>query len=139
MHRDIEIERFVSKPFYEVFIVLQTSNNETYSAKWKPSAACEAYMDEEGRVLLKKLAETVLLKVTNQTGHVLAVNESVKKQAAPLPYNLSSLQIDASKRFNFNAQKTLDICQQLYETHKLITYPRSDCRYLKVIIAKRAL
>lgn len=130
VHRDIEIERFVSKPFYEVFIVLQTSNNETYSAKWKPSAACEAYMDEEGRVLLKKLAETVLRKVTNQTGHVLAVNESVKKQAAPLPYNLSSLQIDASKRFNFNAQKTLDICQQLYETHKLITYPRSDCRYL---------
>ncbi|MDY0206717.1 MAG: DNA topoisomerase III [Pseudomonas sp.] len=130
VHRDIEIERFVSKPFYEVFIDLQTSNHETYSAKWKPSAACEAYMDEDGRVLLKKLAETVLRKVTNQTGHVLAVNESVKKQAAPLPYNLSSLQIDASKRFNFNAQKTLDICQKLYETHKLITYPRSDCRYL---------
>lgn len=130
VHRDIEIERFVSKPFYEVFIDLKTNNNETYSAKWKPSAACEAYMDEEGRVLLRKLAETVLRKVTQQTGHVLAVNESVKKQAPPLPYNLSSLQIDASKRFNFNAQKTLDICQKLYETHKLITYPRSDCRYL---------
>ncbi|WP_348238430.1 DNA topoisomerase, partial [Salmonella enterica] len=49
---------------------------------------------------------------------------------APLPYSLSALQIDASKRFNLNAQKTLDICQQLYERHKLITYPRSDCRYL---------
>ena len=53
-----------------------------------------------------------------------------KSQAAPLPYNLSALQIDGSKRFNLNAQKTLDICQQLYERHKLITYPRSDCRYL---------
>src|SRR5699024_961889 len=91
---------------------------------------CQPYMDEDGRVLLKKLAETVLSKVINQTGHVLAVSESLKKQAAPLPYNLSSLQIDASKRFNFNAQKTLDICQRLYETHKLLTYPRSDCRYL---------
>ncbi|HHX34224.1 MAG TPA: DNA topoisomerase III [Gammaproteobacteria bacterium] len=130
VQRDIEIENFVSKPFFEVFIELQTDNKQTYLAKWKPSAACEIYMDEDGRVLLKKLADTVLKKVINQTGQVIAVNQSVKKQAAPLPYNLSSLQIDASKRFNFNAQKTLDICQRLYETHKLLTYPRSDCRYL---------
>lgn len=130
VHRDIEIENFISKPFYEVFIELTTEQNQTYLAKWKPSAACEPYMDEDGRVLLKKLADTVLSKVLNQPGHVLAVNENLKQHATPLPYNLSSLQIDASKRFNFNAQKTLDICQKLYETHKLITYPRSDCRYL---------
>lgn len=130
VHRDLEIENFISKPFYEVFIELQTDNQQTYSAKWQPSAACDMYMDEDGRVLLKKLAQTVLNKVLNQPGQVVAVTESVKKQAAPLPYNLSSLQIDASKRFNFNAQKTLDICQKLYETHKLLTYPRSDCRYL---------
>lgn len=130
VHRDIEIEHFISKPFYEVFIELTTAQKQSYTAKWQPSAACQPYMDEDGRVLLKKLAETVLSKVINQTGHVLAVSESLKKQAAPLPYNLSSLQIDASKRFNFNAQKTLDICQRLYETHKLLTYPRSDCRYL---------
>lgn len=130
VHRDLEIENFISKPFYEVFIELTTEQQQTYTAKWQPSAACEPYMDEEGRVLLKKLAETVLSKVINQPGQVLAVSESLKKQAAPLPYNLSSLQIDAAKRFNFNAQKTLDICQKLYETHKLLTYPRSDCRYL---------
>lgn len=130
VHRDVEIENFITKPFYEVFIDLTTSDKQTYSAKWQPSAACEAYMDEDGRVLLKKLAETVLRKVIRQPGQVVAVTESVKKQAPPLPYNLSSLQIDASKRFNFNAQKTLDICQQLYENHKLLTYPRSDCRYL---------
>lgn len=130
VHRDLAIEKFVSKPFYEVFIELKTDQNQTYTAKWKPSEACQAYMDEEGRVVLKKLAETVINKTLNQTGQVVAVSESVKKQAAPLPYSLSALQIDASKRFNFNAQKTLDICQQLYENHKLITYPRSDCRYL---------
>lgn len=130
VHRDLEIENFVTQPFYEVFIELQTDKAQSYSAKWKPSAACEDYMDEDGRVLLKKLAETVLRKVINQPGQVVAVRQSVKKQAAPLPYNLSALQIDASNRFNFNAQKTLDICQKLYETHKLLTYPRSDCRYL---------
>ena len=130
VQRDIEIEKFITQPFYEVSIDLKTERNQSYTAKWKPSVACQAYMDDEGRVLLKKLADTVVKKVLNQTGCVLAVNESLKKQAAPLPYNLSSLQIDASKRFNFNAQKTLDLCQKLYETHKLITYPRSDCRYL---------
>lgn len=130
VHRDLEIENFVTKPFYEVFIELQTANNETYRAKWQPSAACEPYMNEDRRVLLKKLAETVLKKVIGQSGQVTGVNESIKKQAPPLPYNLSSLQIDAARRFNLNAQRTLDICQQLYERHKLITYPRSDCRYL---------
>lgn len=130
VNRDLEIENFVSKPFYEVFIDLKTEKDQTYSAKWKPSPACAPYMDEDGRVLLKKLAETVLAKVMGQSGTVVAVIEERKKQAPPLPYNLSALQIDASRRFNLNAQKTLDICQQLYERHKLITYPRSDCRYL---------
>ena len=47
-----------------------------------------------------------------------------------MPYNLPTLQIDASKRFNLSAQQTLDICQQLYEKYKLITYPRSDSSHL---------
>lgn len=130
VHRDQEIERFISKPFYEVLVTLQTSANEAFIAKWKPSAACQPYMDEENRVLSRKLAEFVLSKVTGKQGHIKVVKRDKKQQPAPLPYNLSALQIDASKRFNLNAQKTLDICQQLYERHKLITYPRSDCRYL---------
>lgn len=130
VHRDQEIENFVSKPFYEVFVTLKTVQGELYTAKWVPSKACESYMDEDGRVLSKKLAMTVLNKVVKQNGMVTLVKEDKKKQAPPLPYNLSVLQIDASKRFNLSAQQTLDICQQLYERHKLLTYPRSDCRYL---------
>ena len=130
VHRDQQIERFVSKPFYEVFVTLETADKQRFQAKWQPSAACEPYQDEDGRVLIKKLAETVLHKVVGQTGQVKAVKREQKKHYVPLPYSLSTLQIDASKRFNLTAQKTLDICQQLYERHKLITYPRSDCRYL---------
>ena len=55
---------------------------------------------------------------------------SEKKKQTPLPYSLSALQIDAAKRFGMSAQSVLDTCQRLYETHRLITYPRSDCRYL---------
>lgn len=130
VHRDQEIERFVSKPFYEVFVTLETSDKQRFQAKWQPSAACEPYQDEDGRIQLKKLAETVLQKVVGQTGLVKAVKREQKKHYVPLPYSLSTLQIDAAKRYHLNAQKTLDICQQLYERHKLITYPRSDCRYL---------
>ncbi|BBG30634.1 DNA topoisomerase III [Zymobacter palmae] len=130
VHRDREIEHFVSKPFYDVLVTLRTAAGESFIAKWKPSAACQPYMDDENRMLSRKLAEFVLGKVKGKEGLIKAVKRDRKQQAAPLPYNLSALQIDASKRFNLNAQKTLDICQQLYERHKLITYPRSDCRYL---------
>ncbi|MBU2113897.1 MAG: DNA topoisomerase III [Gammaproteobacteria bacterium] len=130
VQRDQDIENFVTKPFYDVFVTLEIADKQQFRAKWQPSAACEPYQDEAGRVLLKKLADTVVQKVVGQTGQVKAVKREQKKQYVPLPYSLSSLQIDAAKRFNLNAQKTLDICQQLYERHKLITYPRSDCRHL---------
>lgn len=130
VHRDLEIEQFVSKPFYEVYVTIETVKGESYRAKWKPSEACSDYMDDEGRVLSKKLAENVADRVKGQAGVVVDVKQAKKKQPAPLPYNLSSLQIDAAKRFGLSAKQVLDICQQLYERHKLITYPRSDCRYL---------
>lgn len=53
-----------------------------------------------------------------------------ESETAPLPFSLSALQIEAAKRFGLSGQQVLDTCQRLYETHKLITYPRSDCRYL---------
>ena len=130
VHRDLDILNFVSKPFYEVMVTLEMTNNESFQAKWKPSASCEDYMDDAKRVLSKKLAETVVAKVTNQPGKITKVTEQKKKQAPPLPYNLSTLQIDAAKRFSMSAKQVLDTCQMLYERHKLITYPRSDSRYL---------
>ncbi|GLS91385.1 DNA topoisomerase 3 [Psychromonas marina] len=128
--RDEQIEAFVSKPFYEVLAHLKTETNEPFTAKWKPSPACEKYQDEEGRVVVKGLAENVAQRITGEPGVVSAFNAKDKKQIAPLPYNLSALQIDAAKRFHYSAQQVLDSCQALYERHKLITYPRSDSRYL---------
>ncbi|WP_257325423.1 DNA topoisomerase III [Pseudoalteromonas rhizosphaerae] len=130
VQRDNEIANFVPKPFYEVLAHLSTENKETFTAKWQPSKACEPYQDEEGRVLHRGLAENVASRISNQSGEVTALEQKQKKQQAPLPYNLSALQIDAAKAFSMPAQKVLDICQNLYERHKLITYPRSDNRYL---------
>ncbi|MGS0691858.1 DNA topoisomerase III [Shewanella sp. 30m-9] len=132
VRRDVEIAEFVSKPFYEVLAHLATDNQDRFSAKWQPSEACQPYMDEEGRVLAKGLAQNVVGRINGQSALVEKVIAQDKKQNAPLPYSLSALQIDAAKRFGMSAKSVLDTCQSLYEKHKLITYPRSDSRYLPV-------
>ncbi|RLV59845.1 DNA topoisomerase III [Parashewanella curva] len=130
VHRDLEIENFVSKPFYEVIATLQTENGEVYKGKWKPSKACEPYMDDESRVLSRPLAENVVSRISNKHGNISDFTKKISKKSPPLPHSLSSLQIEAAKVFGYSAQKVLDTCQSLYERHKVITYPRSDCRYL---------
>lgn len=131
VRRDYEIEHFVSKPFYEVLALLQSPvDSQTFKAKWQPSEACQPYMDDEGRVLSRPLAENVVNRIQWQPAKVTSLDTKLRNQAAPLPYSLSALQIDAGKRFGMSAQQVLDASQTLYERHKLITYPRSDSRYL---------
>ncbi|MDF7667552.1 DNA topoisomerase III [Orbaceae bacterium ESL0727] len=130
VRRDLDIAQFIAKPFYEVYAVLETKHKEIFKAKWQPSEACAPYQDEEGRVLLKKLAENVCQRITNQTGLIDNVSNKKKELAPPLPFNLSTLQIEMAKKYGFSAQEVLDICQSLYEKYKVITYPRSDCRFL---------
>jgi DNA topoisomerase-3 len=138
VRRDREIEGFVSKPYFEVLAHLRTSRDESFSAKWQPSEACEPYLDEAGRVLSKRLAENVVGRITDKPAQVASVEKKKRKQSPPLPYNLSALQIDAARQFGMSAKLVLDTCQILYERHKLVTYPRSDCRYLPVGHLKEA-
>lgn len=128
--RDDAIANFTVKPFYQVLAHIQTSKNEVFVAKWQPSDACEPFQDEDGRVISKPLADKVVASIAGQPAYVCSTNKKNKKQAPPLPYNLSALQIDGAKRFGLSAKQVLDTCQALYERHKLITYPRSDNRYL---------
>ncbi|CAG9297926.1 DNA topoisomerase III [Celerinatantimonas diazotrophica] len=130
VRRDETINDFQPKPFYEVEAELQTERGESFKAKWKPSEACQPWMDEDGRVLVKGLAENVVSRIAGQRATVESVEQKQKRQSPPLPYNLSSLQIDCNKRFGLSAQEVLDSAQALYERYKLITYPRSDSRYL---------
>ncbi|WP_035477107.1 DNA topoisomerase III [Aliagarivorans taiwanensis] len=130
VRRDLEIANFVAKPYYQVRAELLTEHGERFSAMWQPSEACLPYQDEDGRVLLRKLAEHVARKITQQNALVDKLEAKDKQQAPPLPYNLSSLQIDAAKRFGMSAKQVLEVAQSLYERHTLITYPRSDSRHL---------
>lgn len=130
VRRDAEISAFVSKPYYQVVAHLRTETGSPVLAEWQPSAACLPWQDEEGRVLSRSLAENVASRITGQPGIVRSYHSARVKQSAPLPYSLSSLQIDAAKQLGLTPKQTLSCCQSLYERHKLITYPRSDCRHL---------
>ncbi|WP_130098820.1 DNA topoisomerase III [Siccibacter turicensis] len=130
VRRDEEIEHFVPKDFFDVKAHIVTPADERFVALWQPSDACEPYQDEEGRLLHRPLADHVVNRIAGKPALVTAWNDKRESETAPLPFSLSSLQIEAAKRFNLSAQNVLDICQKLYETHKLITYPRSDSRYL---------
>ncbi|MDG6858818.1 DNA topoisomerase III [Glaesserella parasuis] len=131
VRRDLEIENFIPKDYFEVLAnVVVPETQERFQAQWQPSKACEDYQDEDGRVLSRPLAENVVKRITDQAACVTEYQDKMESEAAPLPYSLSALQIDAARRFGLSAQDVLDVCQRLYETHKLITYPRSDNRYL---------
>ena len=130
VRRDKEIDDFVPRDYYEVEAHIEYDQQQTLRAKWQPSEACEPHQDSEGRVINKALAENVVVRIKGQPAIVESVNSKHAKQVAPLPYNLSALQIDAAKRYGMSAKSVLDVCQSLYERHKLITYPRSDNRYL---------
>ncbi len=132
VRRDREIDQFVSQPFYQVWAELETERGERFKAKWQPSDACTKYLDDEGRLLSQPLADNVVGRISAKAAVVSQLDKTLKRQSPPLPYNLSALQIDAAKRYGLSAQQVLDGCQSLYERHKLITYPRSDCRYLPV-------
>lgn len=128
--RDSEIEHFISRDFYQVEAELENSLGENFRLKWQPSEACQPYQDEEGRVLHKPLAQNVCQRIDQQSAELTKLDKKDKQQAPPLPFNLSTLQIEAAKAFSMSAQQVLDTCQSLYERHQLITYPRSDSRHL---------
>lgn len=87
-------------------------------------------MDEKGRLLDSAPAQALAQTLPGSHGRVARLSQQEKRQAPPLPYSLSALQVDAARRFGLSAKIILDTCQALYERHRLITYPRSDCRYL---------
>jgi DNA topoisomerase-3 len=126
--RDAAIAAFRPAPFYLVAAEIRAGGGETFRAFWVPPAG--APVDDEGRLVGREVAEDARRHLLGQTAAVTACTEEDKSEAPPLPYSLADLQIDAGRRLGLSAQAVLDACQSLYETHRLLTYPRSDCAYL---------
>ncbi|MGL4570864.1 MAG: DNA topoisomerase III [Clostridium sp.] len=86
--------------------------------------------ENNSRMFNKDVCEKVASKVKGRSGDIISVTESNKKKYSPALYDLTELQRDCNKMFGYSAKQTLNIMQRLYENHKLLTYPRTDSRYL---------
>ena len=116
-NRERQIEKFVPSKFWTI-----TAHFGSFQAEWE--------RNQEKRLFNEDEAETISAKMNNESVIVRSVQRKTNTEPQPLPYDLNELQRDANKRFSFSAKKTLSVLQKLYEQHKLVTYPRTDSRYL---------
>ncbi len=127
VQRHIEITNFVSKPYYELlgtFKYFENENALTYTGKWYNSK------EKNNRIDSLEDANELITKLQNATGIVKSVTNTKKNTKPPLLFDLTELQRECNSKFGFSAKQTLDIAQSLYESKKVITYPRTDSRFL---------
>ena len=82
------------------------------------------------RTFQKERAEEIQKKISNTDLELVSVDRKPKKTMAPGLYDLTTLQREANQKYGFSAKETLNIMQRLYENHKVLTYPRTDSRYI---------
>ena len=113
-----EIDAFVPKLFYTV-----RADFGDYRG---------VYIDKKGERKLEteEAAQQIARRVSGQTAQVMQSTKEHKSVWPPLLYDLTTLQREANAQLGFTAKKTLATAQKLYEQHKLLTYPRTDSRYL---------
>ncbi|HFG1585408.1 topoisomerase DNA-binding C4 zinc finger domain-containing protein [Vibrio cholerae] len=120
-------QNHVKAKYYELFGYFSVGSN-TVKAKLVIDDSFER--DEKGRLISSLEAAATQKADSGASARVEKVETKQESSAAPVPFNLSSLQIEASKRFGYSASKTLEYAQSLYDQHKLLTYPRSDNQFL---------
>ena len=125
--REMEIKNFHPVDFYQLRVDWQHPNG-TVPTYWKAPADTEG-MDEEGRILNREILEQVAERIRGNSGTVAKVEQKKGQLGQRLPYSLSTLQVEAGRKYGFTPQEVLNTQQKLYEK-KLTTYPRSDCEYL---------
>ena len=127
VRRDHIIENFQPYPYYILSAVFQTASKERFTAQWQIP---ETLRNSDGLCTDKAFVANLAKQLADATGCVVSAKTERKKTPAPLPYSLSALQKEAGKRLGISASKVLKIAQELYEKHKITSYPRTPCRYL---------
>ncbi len=129
--RELEIQSFVSRTYYEVHGLFEVTAGK-YEGRWFDEVFKKDDADEHKkpeRLWDIAQAQAIVARCLGKPGRIEQTTKPVK-QVVPLLYDLTSLQREASNRFGFSARRTLQIAQALYEKFKVLTYPRTDSRYL---------
>ncbi len=124
--REQEIKSFVPKPYYGLKAIWKPKDGSPLNLTWQEAQTKSFRSFDKIRIqqILKEL------QGKSARGVVTEIKRSPKKTQAPLLYDLTELQREANRRFDLSAKDTLNIMQRLYENHKVLTYPRTDSRYL---------
>lgn len=124
--REEEIRNFKPVPYYGLTVSVTKKDGLKQSMKmqWmEPKSKSNRSFD-------KDKVESILKELKGKEAKVVQVSRSEKRKSAPQLYDLTELQREANKKYDFSAKETLNIMQRLYENHKVLTYPRTDSRYL---------
>lgn len=113
--REEEINKFKPQTFYSIKV---TSQNINFS--WQ----------NNNRIFDRKICENIVNTLKGKKAIIKNINKTNKRYYAPNLYDLTELQRDANRIYNFSAKETLSIMQRLYEYHKILTYPRTDSKYI---------
>ena len=126
--RDVAIRDFKPVPYF--VIKARLGGGKPFTAVWEPEES-QAGIDEQKRLVDRCIAAALQqrLKAVGQAT-VVRCSRTPKKIAQPKALSLADIQLGASNQFGFSAEKTLNLCQSLYETHKATSYPRTDCSFL---------
>ena len=117
--REEEIRHFQPKEYYGI-----TVNAGEILWTWKDQKSGSL------RTFHKEKAEEIREKIKDGALTIISVTKKPKKTQAPGLYDLTTLQREANQKYGFSAKETLNIMQRLYENHKVLTYPRTDSRYI---------
>ncbi|MDG0873882.1 DNA topoisomerase III [Paenibacillus thiaminolyticus] len=118
MKREQEIREFQSQEYDTVH-----ADFGSFEAAWRaPGGDARLFRLEEAAALAEKLR--------GREAVISGLKKTEKSEPHPLAYDLTELQRDANRRYGFSAKQTSNVLQRLYEQHKLVTYPRTDSRYL---------
>ena len=122
LKREEEIRNFIPKEYYTLEVKTK-KDNETIKFTWQDNKNSISTFNKEK-------IDNIANKIKNKELEIVEVNKSDKKKYSPALYDLTELQRDANKIYGYSAKETLSIMQKLYEHHKVLTYPRTDSRYL---------
>lgn len=118
-NREDEIKNFKAQTYYG--IEAQTTNQ--LKLTWQDA-------NGNSRSFNKEKIDGIVKDLDKHNATVLEIDKKQKKSFSPGLYDLTELQRDANKKFGYSAKETLNIMQKLYEQHKVLTYPRTDSRYI---------
>ncbi|AKJ58928.1 DNA topoisomerase III [Bacillus thuringiensis] len=117
--REDEIKNFKAQTYYGI----EAQTMEKLKLTWQDA-------NGNSRSFNKEKIDGIVKSLDKQNATVVEIDKKQKKSFSPGLYDLTELQRDANKKFGYSAKETLNIMQKLYEQHKVLTYPRTDSRYI---------